>query len=144
MPWTEWPAIALCWCVYTGCGMLGLPCSRQAADKQQHCSTASEQPVQIRCTQRPIKWCPVLACKMAAVLRPAQRLMQSTTCSIHAGRPPLTHGAVQVIAHRLSTVQSADEVAVVSEGVIAERAPHAELLAAGALVQAGAAGCTVG
>ena len=40
-------------------------------------------------------------------------------------------GELQVIAHRLSTVQSADEVAVVSEGTISERGSHAELLAAG-------------
>lgn len=45
----------------------------------------------------------------------------------------VTKDRVQVIAHRLSTVSNADEVAVVSDGVIAERAPHAELLAAGML-----------
>ena len=44
----------------------------------------------------------------------------------------LTHtGFMQVIAHRLSTVQSADEVAVVSNGTIAERGSHADLLASG-------------
>lgn len=35
---------------------------------------------------------------------------------------------VLVIAHRLSTVQSADIVAVVSDGIIAERGTHEELL----------------
>ena len=39
---------------------------------------------------------------------------------------------VIVIAHRLSTVQSAAEVAVVDNGVIAERGTHDELLAKGA------------
>ena len=39
---------------------------------------------------------------------------------------------VIVIAHRLSTVQSAAEVAVVDGGVIAERGTHDELLARGA------------
>jgi ABC-type multidrug transport system fused ATPase/permease subunit len=35
---------------------------------------------------------------------------------------------VLVIAHRLSTVQSADTVAVVSDGQIVERGSHGELL----------------
>lgn len=36
---------------------------------------------------------------------------------------------VLVIAHRLSTVQSADTVAVVSDGQIVEKGNHEELLA---------------
>jgi ABC-type multidrug transport system fused ATPase/permease subunit len=41
----------------------------------------------------------------------------------------LMHGrTVLVIAHRLSTVQSADIVAVVSDGIIAERGTHEDLL----------------
>ena len=39
---------------------------------------------------------------------------------------------VVVIAHRLSTVANADEVAVVDYGVIAERGTHAQLLERGA------------
>lgn len=35
---------------------------------------------------------------------------------------------VLVIAHRLSTVQSADTVAVIAEGKVAEQGTHAELL----------------
>lgn len=35
---------------------------------------------------------------------------------------------VLVIAHRLSTVQSADTVAVISEGRVAEQGSHVELL----------------
>jgi ATP-binding cassette subfamily B protein len=38
-----------------------------------------------------------------------------------------------VIAHRLSTIREADQILVVSEGRIAERGSHAELLAAGGL-----------
>lgn len=38
---------------------------------------------------------------------------------------------VVVIAHRLSTVQSAAEVAVISDGAIIERGTHPELLAQG-------------
>lgn len=38
---------------------------------------------------------------------------------------------VLVIAHRLSTVQSAAEVAVVSDGTISERGTHPELMAKG-------------
>lgn len=41
----------------------------------------------------------------------------------------LMHGrTVLVIAHRLSTVQSADIVAVVSDGIIAEKGTHEDLL----------------
>ncbi len=38
---------------------------------------------------------------------------------------------VLVIAHRLSTVQTANEVAVVSGGVIAERGTHSDLVERG-------------
>ncbi len=41
-----------------------------------------------------------------------------------------------VIAHRLSTVQTTDEVAVVQGGVIAERGSHDGLLAAGGVFAA--------
>lgn len=39
--------------------------------------------------------------------------------------------SVLVIAHRLSTVQDADEVAVIQGGRVSERGSHHELLAAG-------------
>ena len=38
---------------------------------------------------------------------------------------------VLMIAHRLSTVQNADEILVLSDGRIAERGTHGALLAAG-------------
>ena len=38
---------------------------------------------------------------------------------------------VLVVAHRLSTVQSASEVVVISRGTIAERGTHTELLQKG-------------
>ena len=38
-----------------------------------------------------------------------------------------------VIAHRLSTVRSADQIFVVSQGQIIDRGTHAELLARGGL-----------
>ena len=34
-----------------------------------------------------------------------------------------------MVAHRLSTVKNADEIAVVSHGKIAERGPHKDLIA---------------
>ena len=43
---------------------------------------------------------------------------------------------VVVVAHRLSTVQTADEVAVVQDGTIAERGTHDGLLAAGGVFAA--------
>ena len=41
-----------------------------------------------------------------------------------------------VIAHRLSTVKTSDEAAVVQDGTIAERGTHEALLAAGGLYAA--------
>ena len=56
----------------------------------------------------------------------SEALVQEALERVEAGR------TVIVIAHRLSTVQSAATVAVVDGGVIAERGTHAELLARGA------------
>lgn len=53
--------------------------------------------------------------------------MQEALERVEAGR------TVVVIAHRLSTVKTASEVAVVEGGVIVERGTHHELLAKGAL-----------
>ena len=41
------------------------------------------------------------------------------------------HRTTLVIAHRLSTVVDADEIIVLSDGLVAERGSHAELLAKG-------------
>ena len=49
-------------------------------------------------------------------------ILQDAMDSLMKGR------TVLVIAHRLSTVQSADIVAVVSDGQIVERGTHEELL----------------
>ena len=40
---------------------------------------------------------------------------------------------VMVIAHRLSTVQNADEVIVIDDGTVLERGTHQDLLAKGTL-----------
>ncbi len=58
----------------------------------------------------------------------SESLVQEALDRVAVGR------TVIVIAHRLSTVQSAAEVAVVDGGVIAERGTHDELLARGVLV----------
>ncbi len=56
-----------------------------------------------------------------------EREIQSALDIVSRGRTTI------VIAHRLSTVVSADEIIVLKDGVIAERGRHAELLAAGGL-----------
>ncbi|WAL40164.1 ABC transporter ATP-binding protein [Brevibacterium sp. BRM-1] len=43
----------------------------------------------------------------------------------------MEHSTALVIAHRLSTVRSADEILVIEHGAIVERGPHARLLVAG-------------
>jgi ATP-binding cassette subfamily B protein len=57
----------------------------------------------------------------------SERLIQRALAELLRGRTAL------VIAHRLSTVLAADEILVVDAGRIAERGPHAELLAADGL-----------
>jgi ATP-binding cassette subfamily B protein len=47
----------------------------------------------------------------------------------HALKTALTGRTSLVIAHLLSTVRDADEILVINEGTVAERGPHAELLA---------------
>ena len=55
-----------------------------------------------------------------------------TEALIEKGMDALMEGrTVFVIAHRLSTVQNADEILVLSDGRIAERGTHGALLAAG-------------
>jgi subfamily B ATP-binding cassette protein MsbA len=57
----------------------------------------------------------------------SERLIQSALDRLLMGRTAL------VIAHRLSTVQRADQIAVLEHGRIVECGPHATLLAAGGL-----------
>ena len=55
----------------------------------------------------------------------SERLVQQAIDNLVEGR------TVLVIAHRLSTVQAADQILVMEEGRVVERGTHAELVAAG-------------
>jgi subfamily B ATP-binding cassette protein MsbA len=55
----------------------------------------------------------------------SERVIQDATSRLLAGR------TVFVIAHRLSTVQRADQILVMDRGRVVERGTHAELMAAG-------------
>lgn len=57
----------------------------------------------------------------------AERAIQRTLAELQKGRTTL------IIAHRLSTVQSADQIIVLEEGRIAERGGHDDLLGQGAV-----------
>ncbi|KAK9823789.1 hypothetical protein WJX72_005523 [[Myrmecia] bisecta] len=81
-----------------------------------------------------------VAIARAILTQPRVLLLDEATSALDAESEALVQEAldriardrtVLVIAHRLSTVQSASEVAVISDGTIAERGTHTELLAKG-------------
>ena len=81
-----------------------------------------------------------VAIARAVVLNPRLLLLDEATSALDAESEHLVQEALDrvsvgrtavVIAHRLSTVASADEVVVVEGGAIAERGTHAALLASG-------------
>ncbi|CAA6657358.1 unnamed protein product [Spirodela intermedia] len=69
-----------------------------------------------------------IAIARALLMNPKVLLLDEATSALDAESEYLVQVTVLVIAHRLSTVQSADTVAVVSEGQIAESGTHEELL----------------
>lgn len=91
----------------------------QSASTQHHIQTFSE------------KVCAWYECSCgvqatSALDAESEALVQEALERVEAGR------TVVVIAHRLSTVKTADEVAVIDGGVIVERGTHSDLLAKGA------------
>ncbi|MCG8459903.1 MAG: peptidase domain-containing ABC transporter [Holophagales bacterium] len=82
--------------------------------------------------------CQRLALARALATRPALLLLDEATSSLDAAREREIHhqldryeGTRIVIAHRLSTVRSADRIVVVSDGRIAENGTYGELIEAG-------------
>ena len=57
-----------------------------------------------------------------------ERLMSSLTDVVHAGK----HSAL-IVAHRLTTAQRCDLIAVIDKGLLAEYGTHEQLLSAGGL-----------
>jgi ATP-binding cassette subfamily B multidrug efflux pump len=60
----------------------------------------------------------------------SEALIQDALLTLLAGRTAV------VIAHRLSTVKRMDELIIMEQGVVAERGPHAALLAQGGIYAA--------
>ncbi|GAB4815223.1 hypothetical protein N2152v2_002269 [Parachlorella kessleri] len=86
-----------------------------------------------------------VAIARAVILNPRVLLLDEATSALDAESEHLVQEALErvssgrtvvVIAHRLSTVQTADEVAVVQDGTIAERGTHDGLLTAGGVFAA--------
>jgi ABC-type multidrug transport system fused ATPase/permease subunit len=76
-----------------------------------------------------------VCCASPAARRPAPRLQ--ATSALDAVSEKLVQQAIQrlvrgrtvlVIAHRLSTVQSADQIVVMAQGAVVEQGTHDELL----------------
>ena len=74
-----------------------------------------------------------LSCLFALVMQATSSLDAESEAKVQEALDRVASGrTVLVVAHRLSTVQSASEVVVISHGGIAERGTHAELLHKGA------------
>jgi ATP-binding cassette subfamily B protein len=80
-----------------------------------------------------------LLCFARALARdPGVLILDEATSSVDTATEQLVRKAIEtlmhgrtsiIVAHRLSTIQKADEILVVSEGSIVERGSHQELLA---------------
>jgi ABC-type bacteriocin/lantibiotic exporter with double-glycine peptidase domain len=79
-----------------------------------------------------------IALARALVRRPAVLILDEATSALDAPTETAVHAHLDgldctrvVIAHRISTVESADEILVLTGGRVVERGTHAQLLAAG-------------
>src|SRR6185312_8295204 len=80
--------------------------------------------------KRPMRWNSSANCRMASTVEWARAEACSRADSASASRSRLMKNRTTlVIAHRLSTVEHADQIAVLDQGRIVERGSHAELLA---------------
>jgi ATP-binding cassette subfamily B protein len=81
-----------------------------------------------------------VALSRAALVNPAVLVLDEATSNLEPGTEMLVEAALEklmqgrsviVVAHRLSTVQRADKIAVVADACISESGTHNELIALG-------------
>jgi subfamily B ATP-binding cassette protein MsbA len=107
--------------------ILGLPQGYETAIGEQGLRLSGGERARIAIARALLKDAPILILDeaTAALDNASERLVQTAIERLMQGRTTL------VIAHRLSTVRRADEIAVIEHGRVVERGTHEELLARG-------------